>query len=181
MMKRICVYCGAHPGNGQTFARTAANTARMIVAAGYWIVYGGGRVGLMGIVADAALASGGDVIGVIPSSLATREIAHDSLSKLYVTDGMHERKLRMTELADAFLALPGGYGTMDELFEALTWRQLNFHDKPIAVLNVAGYYDGLLSQIERMVRDEFVTTKNRELLWSVSTPEEFLERLASEP
>lgn len=177
-MKRICVFCGAHTGNGQTFARTAASTARAIVAAGHGIVYGGGRVGLMGILADAALASGGNVIGVIPASLANREIAHDTLTKLYVTEGMHERKLRMTELADAFLALPGGYGTMDELFEALTWRQLGLHNKPIAALNIAGYYDGLVQQIDRMVRDEFVNVPNRELLWNVTSADEFISRLS---
>src|SRR5579862_4705973 len=133
-MKRICVFCGSRNGRGDEYAGLATHVARTIVRAGYGIVYGGGSVGLMGILADAALECGGEVIGVIPRALATAEIAHEGLAQLHVVETMHERKAMMADFSDAFIALPGGFGTMDELCEALSWRQLGIHDKPIGVL-----------------------------------------------
>ena len=167
-MKRICVFCGSRRGRGDDYAALAAHTAQTIVRAGYGIVYGGGSVGLMGIIADTALASGGEVIGVIPRALATAEIAHPNLAQLHIVETMHERKSLMTEFSDAFIALPGGFGTMDELCEALSWRQLGIHDKPIGVLNHRGYYDALLGLFDEMVREEFLTPANRALLVAAS-------------
>lgn len=162
-MRRLCVFCGANSGNTPIFATLARETAEAIVHAGYGIVYGGGRIGLMGILADAALAVGGSVIGVIPQSLAQSEIAHSGITELRVVESMHERKALMSVLSDGFVALPGGFGTMDEFCEILTWRQLGLHHKPIGLLNVNGYYDALLELFERMAADGFVTRSNREL------------------
>lgn len=153
---------------GQTLARR-----------GVEVVYGGGQVGLMGVVAAAALAAGGRVVGVIPERLLEREVAHLGLTQLYVTRTMHERKARMMELADAFVALPGGIGTLDELFEIWTWRQLGYHAKPVGLLNVAGYYDGLLAFLDRAVEEGFLTPDCRALLTTGTDVELLLERLAS--
>lgn len=173
-MPRVCIFCGAHPGDTPRYLEAAAQAARALAHAGYGIVYGGGRVGLMGAVADAALAAGGEVVGVIPSALASAEIAHDGVTRLHVVQTMHERKALMATLSDAFVALPGGFGTMDELHEVLTWRQLAIHEKPIGLLNVDGFYDPLLALYERMVRDGFVRAQTRELLATASTIEELL-------
>lgn len=173
-MKRICVFCGAHMGNDPSYARTAARAAQRIVAAGYGIVYGGGGIGLMNVVADAALACGGEVIGVIPHALALTEMAHEGLTKLHVVGTMHERKALMEELSDAFIALPGGFGTMDELCEMLTWRQLRIHDKPIGLLNEEGYYDALLALFDTMVEEGFVDPETRALFVQASAIEELL-------
>lgn len=168
-MARLCIFCGAHPGRTERFRDTAIELARALVGAGYGIVYGGGRVGLMGAIADAALEAGGDVIGVIPEALATAEVAHAGVTQLHIVQSMHERKALMADLSDGFVALPGGFGTMDEFHEILTWRQLGIHDKPIVLMNVDGYYDDLLSLYERMERDGFVRPQTRALFTAVSS------------
>lgn len=179
-MKRICVFCGSHVGNDADFARMAGHAAEAIVAAGYGIVYGGGGVGLMNIVADAALARGGEVIGVIPHALARTEMAHVGLSRLHVVDTMHERKAMMEDLSDAFVALPGGFGTMDEFCEVLSWRQLRIHDKPIGLLNYRGYYDALLALFDSMVRQGFVGPHTRGLFIDAPEIGELLESMFAE-
>jgi uncharacterized protein (TIGR00730 family) len=143
--------------------RLARETAIALVRAGFGIVYGGGRIGLMGALADAALAAGGEVIGVIPQSLSHAEIAHGGITELHVVRSMHERKAMMAELSDGFIALPGGYGTMEEFCEILTWRQLGMHDKPIGLLNYDGYYQQLVELFDRMVRADFLTPQSRSL------------------
>ena len=155
----------------------ARNAARAVVRAGFGVVYGGGKVGLMGAVADGALAEGGEIIGVIPRSLATREVAHDKVERLHVVESMHERKALMVELSDGFITLPGGFGTMDEFHEVLTWRHLLLHDKPIGLLNAKGYYDPLLAFYDRMERDGFVTKETRALFNSAPTIEELLKEM----
>ncbi len=176
-MPRLCIFCGASDGRSVRYGNFAAETARAIATRGYGIVYGGGRVGLMGIVADAALDAGGEVIGVIPESLAKSEIAHNGLTRLHVVQTMHERKALMAELSDGFIALPGGFGTMDEFCEILTWRQLRIHDKPIGLLNPDGYYDHLLALFARMIDDGFVTQATRDLFASASTIEALLPQM----
>jgi uncharacterized protein (TIGR00730 family) len=153
---RVCVFCGSSPGNDPAYGEAAAAAARAIVATGATIVFGGGRVGLMGIVADAALGAGGTVIGVMPRSLVEREIAHRGLHQLHVVETMHERKTRFAELADAFLALPGGAGTLEEIFEQWTWGQLGIHAKPCGFLSTKGYFDPIRAMIERMVSEGFM-------------------------
>jgi len=158
---RICVFCGSSSGDDPIFRITAAAVGQELAARGAALVYGGGRVGCMGALADAALAAGGYVIGVIPEALAAREVAHGSLSELHLVASMHERKALMTKLCDAFLALPGGFGTLDELFEAVTWRQLGYHTKPAAVLNVDGYYDALQRFCDDAERAGFLRAADR--------------------
>jgi uncharacterized protein (TIGR00730 family) len=176
-MPRICIFCGAHAGRDGVYLDVARETARAVVAAGYGIVYGGGRVGMMGALADAALESGGEVVGVIPRPLASVEIAHDGITRLHVVDSMHERKALMADLSDAFIALPGGFGTMDEFHEILTWRQLQIHNKPIGLLNAFGYYDALLALFDRMVSDEFVRLQTRSLFVTAPAIDELLDLL----
>ncbi len=173
-MPRLCIFCGAYPGRDGRFRDVAAHVSRAIVAAGYGIVYGGGRVGLMGTIADAALEMGGEVVGVIPEALATEEVANPGITRLHIVQSMHERKALMADLSDAFIALPGGFGTMDEFHEILTWRQLGIHQKPVGLLNVDGYYDDLLALYDRMERDGFVHEQTRRLLTAASTIEELL-------
>jgi uncharacterized protein (TIGR00730 family) len=163
-MKRICVFCGSHTGNGESYAQMARETAEKIVAAGYGIVYGGGSVGLMAIVADTALALGGEVIGVIPQALARTEIAHPGLTELHVVKTMHERKELMDNASDAFVALPGGYGTMDEFLEIVTWAQLRIHSNPCVLLSVDGFYDPLLRFFESAAEQGFIKPENRGLV-----------------
>jgi len=179
-MRRICVFCGSHAGNDPAYARVAREAARAIVAAGYGIVYGGGGIGLMTTVADAALESGGEVIGVIPHALARTEMAHQGLSELHVVTTMHERKAMMVDLSDAFIALPGGFGTMDEFCEVLSWRQLRIHDKPIGLLNFRGYYDALLALFDSMVREGFVGPHTRGLFIDAPAIDELLDEMFSE-
>jgi len=176
-MRRICVFCGSADGRLPVYRETAIQVGRALAARSVGLVYGGGNAGLMGALADAALAAGGEVLGVIPRRLADREVAHAGLTQLHVVETMHERKALMTELSDAFLTLPGGFGTLDELFEAITWRQLGFHDKPCAVLDVAGYFDGLLAFIERAVADGFVRTSDRERVLAGSDVDGLLDAL----
>lgn len=179
-MKRICVFCGSHTGNDPAFARIARESAEAIVAAGYGVVYGGGGIGLMKIVADAALEAGGEVVGVIPHALARTEVAHRGLTRLHVVETMHERKALMNELSEAFVALPGGFGTMDEFCEALTWRELRIHDKPIGLLNALGYYDALLALFDSMVREGFIGPHTRALFLDAATIGELLAGMFAE-
>jgi hypothetical protein len=179
-MKRICVFCGSHVGNDEAYARMARDTAEKIVRAGYGIVYGGGSIGLMGIVADTALACGGEVIGVIPHALARTEIAHEGLTELHLVSTMHERKAMMDEASDAFIALPGGFGTMDEFCEVLTWRQLRILDKPIGLLNYRGYYDALLALFDSMVREGFIGPHTRGLFSNAATIDELMTEMFEE-
>jgi uncharacterized protein (TIGR00730 family) len=172
--RRIGIFCGARTGNGSRYAGLAADVARRIVARNAGIVYGGGRVGLMGVIADTALEAGGEVIGVIPEALATKELAHAGLTQLHVVASMHERKALMADLSDGFIALPGGFGTMDEFCEILTWAQLRIHEKPVGLLNDGGYYDELLALFDKMVAEGFVTVTNRRLVRSAGTIEELL-------
>lgn len=173
-MPRLCIFCGAHPGRNSRFRDVAIETARAVVGAGFGVVYGGGRVGLMGAVADAALEAGGEVVGVIPQALATAEVAHSGITQLHVVQSMHERKALMADLSDGFIAMPGGFGTMDEFHEILTWRQLRIHDKPIALLNVDGYYDHLLALYDRMEDDGFVRAATRALFTAANSVEELI-------
>lgn len=156
MTTRIAVFCGASTGGDADIVRAAERTGTGLAERGLGVVYGGGHVGLMGIVADAALRAGGEVIGVIPDFMEKAELAHERVTQLIRVKTMHERKMRMHELSSAVLALPGGFGTMDELFELLTWRQLGLHAQPIGLLNVNGFYDPLLAQFARMERDGFL-------------------------
>lgn len=178
-MKSLCVFCGSSPGNRPAYASIAVRTGELIARRGLTLVYGGGRVGLMGALADAALAAGGRVVGVIPQMLIDREVGHSGLSELHVVRTMSERKLLMGDLADAFLALPGGIGTMDELFEAWTWTQLDLHRKPCALLNQDGYYDPLLAFLDRAVEEGFLQPIYRAALLVDADVETALDRLAS--
>ena len=164
-MKSICVYCGSNAGNKPVYAERAQALGARIAAEGLQLVYGGGNVGLMGIVADAVLAHGGEVIGVIPEQLVQWEVAHKGLTRLEVVANMHERKARMFDLSDAFVALPGGFGTLDEMFEMLTWRQLGLGKKPCAFLDVDGFYTPLIGMIDRMVEERFLHAEQRHDLW----------------
>ncbi len=161
---RICVFCGSRPGVNPEYRQHAEEFGHALADAGIGLVYGGASVGLMGAVADAALAHGGEVIGVIPHSLFKREIAHDGLSELHVVDTMHARKALMAELSDAFVALPGGIGTFEELFEIWTWAQLGHHGKACALLNIEGFYDGLSSFLDHVVKEGFLKPRHRGML-----------------
>lgn len=177
----ICVFCGSAPGIDPAFAEAARALGREIARRGWTLVYGGGRVGLMGILADAALTEGGRVIGVIPRFLYEWEVGHDGLTELEIVGTLTERKVRMGDLADAFLSLPGGIGTLDELFEALSWAQLGLEHKPNGLLNVGGYYDSLIAFLDRAVESGFLKPKHRELLVAGGDARELLDRLARRP
>ena len=164
-MKTLCVYCGSNAGSNPSYAELARALGARLAADNIALVYGGGNVGLMGLAADAALAAGGEVIGVIPEQLVTWEVAHKGLTRLEVVANMHERKMRMFDLSDAFVALPGGFGTLDEMFEMLTWRQLGIGDKPCAFLDVDDFYAPLLQMIDRMVAERFLHPEQRADLW----------------
>ena len=176
-LKRVCVFAGSSPGTLDAYGDCAVALGRELAAQRITLVYGGGRVGLMGLLADAVLAQGGEVIGVIPQALLAREVAHSGLSQLLVVASMHERKATMAELSDAFVALPGGLGTLEELFEVLTWCQLGLHSKPCAILNVAGYYDHLLSFLEHTVTQRFVRGEHRSMLLVEASPRGIVDRL----
>ncbi|GAB2618031.1 LOG family protein [Novilysobacter erysipheiresistens] len=164
-MRSICVYCGSNPGSNPLYAERATALGTRLADQGTAVVYGGGNVGLMGVVADAALAAGGEVIGVIPEQLVGWEVAHTGLTRLEVVANMHERKARMFDLSDGFVALPGGFGTLDEMFEMLTWRQLGIGDKPCAFLDVAGFFEPLVAMMDRMVDERFLHADQRRDLW----------------
>ena len=173
----ICVYCGSRPGADPRFAQSARDTGALIGSQGWELVYGGGNVGLMGMVADATLAAGGTVYGVIPQTLIEKEVGHTGLTELHVVDNMHTRKTMMFERADAFVALPGGIGTFEELFEIWTWYQLGMHRKPFGLLNVAGYYDPLIVMLDSMVAQGFLNSAVRGLLQLGTDAGELLQRL----
>ena len=164
-MRSICVYCGSNTGNRPAYTERAMALGDRIAREGLQLVYGGGNVGLMGVVADAVLQAGGEVVGVIPEQLVNWEVAHEGVTRLEVVANMHERKKRMFDLSDAFVALPGGFGTLDEMFEMLTWRQLGIGDKPCAFLDVDGFYGPLLAMIDRMVEERFLHPDQRADLW----------------
>jgi len=176
MMKNICVYCGSNPGRLPEFRGAARLLGYEMASRGLGLVYGGASIGMMGAVADAVLERGGQAIGVIPYSLATKEVSHDGLDELIVVDSMHERKARMAELSDGFIALPGGWGTIEEIFEMLTWAQLGFHEKPCGLLNVASYYDPLFAFLENAIEQQFVKEAYRPMIMMDEAPAELLDR-----
>ncbi len=176
-MARLCVFCGSSPGRRPIYVDAAVRLGRALAERGHGLVYGGGSVGLMGTVADAVLEGGGEAIGVIPRSMVDRELAHQRLTALHVVETMHERKAKMVSLSDAFVALPGGHGTLDELFEALTWSQLGIHEKPIGMWNVDGYWDPLLAALDHMSAEGFVRPHDRARLIDERELEPLLARL----
>jgi uncharacterized protein (TIGR00730 family) len=176
-MRHVCVFCGSSSGARPEYAEAARRFGAALARRGLGLVYGGGHVGLMGVLADAALAAGGEVVGVIPQALVDRELAHGRLTELLVVDTMHQRKALMADRADAFAALPGGFGTADELFEVLTWAQLGLHAKPVGLLNVAGFFGPLLGWVDLAVRDGFLRPEHRGLLAVADQPEALLELL----
>jgi uncharacterized protein (TIGR00730 family) len=177
MTHRICVFCGSSLGARASYASAAVALARYLATAGIGIVYGGGNVGLMGTLADAALAAGGEVIGVIPRALAEREVAHRGLPDLRIVGSMHERKALMADLSDAFIALPGGFGTFEEFCEVLTWTHLGLHRKPCGLLNVDGYYNSLLALFDHAAAEQFVRPASRLMVISEVDPKALVERL----
>jgi uncharacterized protein (TIGR00730 family) len=181
MMRRVCVFCGSNVGGRPEYAEAARRMGALIAGRGLGLVYGGGNIGLMGVLADATLRAGGEVIGVIPAALQAKELAHAGLTELFIVPSMHERKAKMADLADAFAALPGGYGTLDELFEILTWAQLGIHAKPVGLLDVAGYFTPLLAAVDRMTHERFVRPRHRALLRVADTPERLLDLLFTAP
>ncbi|MBD1866029.1 TIGR00730 family Rossman fold protein [Cyanobacteria bacterium FACHB-471] len=176
-MKRVCVFCGSNQGTNPAYGFAAEQLGKLLAQQNIGLVYGGGKVGLMGTVADAALAAGGEVIGVIPQALADREIAHTGLSKLHIVASMHERKALMSDYVDAFIALPGGMGTLEEFAEVLTWGQLGLHQKPCGLLNIEGYYNSLIAFFNQAVQAQFVRPEHRSAVIEAQTCEELLEKL----
>lgn len=179
MLKRVCVFCGSSVGKEPDYVRAAREFGAMLARRGVGLVYGGGCTGMMGAVADAALAGGAEVIGVIPIGLATPALMHGGTTEMFVVKTMHERKAKMVALSDAFVSLPGGVGTFDEFFETLTWAQLAIHEKPCGILNVKGYYDPLLALMDHAVAEKFVRREDRELLLQSESCEELFEKLSA--
>ena len=177
-IENICVYCGSSPGLNPAFTRAATILGKTLAERDIGLVYGGAAVGIMGVVANAALANGGKAIGVIPKALAVKEVAHTGLNELHVVESMHERKAMMAELSDGFIALPGGWGTLEEIFEILTWAQLGFHRKPCGLLNVEGYYDDLISFLENAFAQQFVNDLYRPILMTACEPENMLDQFS---
>ncbi len=177
-MKRICVYCGSSPGKFPEYLESACTLARELVKRDIGLVYGGASVGIMGKIADTVLEGGGEVIGVIPQSLVEKEVSHHGLTELKIVESMHERKAIMADISDGFIALPGGLGTIEELFEVLTWSQLGFHKKPCALLNVKQYYDNLSLFLDHAVAQEFIKDVHREMLLVEEEPDKLLELMA---
>lgn len=178
-MKRICVFAGSSPGANDAYRSAAVELGEALAARDIELVYGGGCVGLMGVLADAALARGGRVIGVIPHTLMVREVGHRALTELHVVDSMHERKAMMAELSEGFIALPGGFGTLEEMFEILTWAQLGLHGHPCGLLNVEGYFDSLLAFLDHSVQEAFVRDAHRAMLLVDDSPQSLLDRFAA--
>ncbi|TMJ13698.1 MAG: TIGR00730 family Rossman fold protein [Alphaproteobacteria bacterium] len=176
-MKRLAVYCGSSMGTDPAFADTARALGEEMARRGIGLVYGGGKLGLMGVVADAVLGAGGEAFGVIPQALTDLEVAHRGLTELHVVDNMHERKAKMTELTDAFVALPGGIGTFDELFEAWTWNALGYHAKPFSLLNVSGFWDGLIGFLDTATMSGFMSPARRQQLIVADSIGEVLDKL----
>jgi uncharacterized protein (TIGR00730 family) len=176
-MNRITVFCGSNSGFRTEYAEAAQSLARLLVEKNIGLVYGGGNVGLMGVIADEVMRRGGEVVGIIPDSLDRREVGHRGITELRVVGSMHERKAQMAELADGFIAMPGGIGTFEEFFEIVTWAQLGFHEKPCGLLNVAGYYDGLLNLCDHAVAEGFLRPLHRELILSDADAARLLEKM----
>ena len=173
-MRRICVFCGANDGSRPIYREQAEALGALLVREKIGLVYGGSNVGLMGLVADTVLAGGGETIGVIPQALVDKEVAHRGLSDLRIVNSMHERKAMMMDLSDGFIALPGGYGTFDELCEVLSWAQLGLHQKPIGILNIEGYYDLFVKMLNHAAAERFLRPEHREMLLEATTPEQIL-------
>ena len=178
-LEKICVYCGSSPGKNPSFLKSARMMGEEIAARGWTLVYGGGRAGLMGEVARSAMEKGGQVIGVIPKALEDQELAFHELTELHVVNSMHERKALMADLSDGFVALPGGYGTLEEIFEVLTWVQLGFHAKPCGVLNIENYYDSLLTFLDQSVEEQFIYQPHRDLIMQAVEPAQLLDMFAA--
>lgn len=176
-MKRICVFCGSQTGKPALYRQVATELGHLLAQRGYELVYGGGSVGLMGVVADAVLRCGGVANGVIPEAMVERELAHTGVTYMHVEPSMHARKARMADLADAFIALPGGYGTLEELFEIITWAQLGIHRKPIGLLNVAGYFDALAALVEHAIHEGFIKPEHRHFMIMADNPTALLDAL----
>lgn len=176
-MPTICVFCGSSPGSRPAYADAARRLGEHLASQGITLVYGGARVGLMGVVANSALAKGGRVVGILPGFMEAKELAHPGLTELIIVKSMHERKAQMAERSDAFIAMPGGYGTFEELFEMLTWTQLGLQQKPCGLLNVAGYYAPLCTQLDRAVIDGFMRSQHREMLLVEDEPSHLVSRL----
>lgn len=179
MMKRVCVFCGSSRGARSAYEEAAQQLGLALARRGVGLVYGGGHLGLMGALADATMAAGGEVIGVIPQALVAKELAHNGVADMRIVGSMHERKALMAELSDAFITLPGGFGTLEEFFEVLSWAQLGLHGKPCGILNVAGFYDMLLAVFDQVVAEAFVRPAHRSLVLVEKDPESLLERLAT--
>jgi uncharacterized protein (TIGR00730 family) len=178
-LKSVCVFCGSRPGDDPAFGEAAAALGRTIAERGLTLVYGGAKVGLMGTLANAALAAGGRVVGVIPKGLVSKEIAHDGLTELFLTETMHDRKNRMMTIADAFVSMAGGFGTYDELFETITLAQIGFHDKPNGLLNVNGFFDPLVALLDHTIARRFAAPQHRDLVVVENTPAALLDRIAA--
>ena len=179
MMKSICVFCGSNPGAQPVYAAAARELGTLIAGRGMTLVYGGGNVGLMGIIADAALAAGGRVVGVIPDFLLRKEVGHTGLTRMEVVETMHERKQKMADLSDGFIALPGGMGTLEEMAEILTWGQLGLHGKPFGLMNTATYYQPLSQMFDQMVTEQFLHPGNRGMVLTSSEPADLLDQMAA--
>ncbi len=177
MIKRVCVFCGALPGKKPQYRQAAVALGETLVKCGIDLVYGGGKVGMMGVVADAVLNAGGQVIGVIPEALLARELGHGGVTELKVVKTMHERKALMAELSDAFIAMPGGFGTFEELFEVVTWLQLGAHDKPSGLLNAEGFFDDLSRFLDHVTDEGFITREDRQILLVDKDPQSLIDRL----
>jgi uncharacterized protein (TIGR00730 family) len=177
-MQRVCVFCGSSPGARPAYAEATAEVARLLAGEGIGVVYGGGHVGLMGVLADTLMAEGGEAIGVMPQALVDREIGHTGISELRVVGSMHQRKALMADLSDAFIALPGGAGTLEELFEVYTWSQLGLHDKPCGLLDVEDYFSGLVGFLDHAVDERFLREEHRAMLIVEREPRALIERLA---
>lgn len=175
--RRICVFCGSNSGDNPLYVAAARDLGVLLAQRNIGVVFGGGKVGLMGALADSTLAAGGQVLGVIPEKLKSREIAHDELTELFVVESMHARKTMMAHLSDAFIVLPGGFGTLEETFEVVTWTQLRYHTKPVGLLNIAGYYDRLLDFISHAVDEGFIQAEHRRILHSATDPKSLVEAL----
>ncbi len=177
-MQSVCVFCGSKAGRHVQYRQAAAALGRLLVERNTQVVYGGGQVGLMGVLADSVLETGGEIIGVIPTGLATKELLHPGATVMHVVDSMHDRKAKMAELADSFIALPGGFGTFEELFEVITWAQLGLHRKVIGVLNVSAYFDPLVALVENAVEHGFIEPELRKLFVVESSPSALLDAMA---
>lgn len=180
-MEKLCVFCGSSTGNDPIYKNEAVRLANLLVRNGITLIYGGGSVGIMGILADHMLSVGGQVTGVIPQFLYDWEVGHDGVTELIIVDSMHSRKQRMAEISDGFMALPGGFGTLEEMAEILTWNQLKLINKPVGILNINGFFDPLLRMLDNMVQHGFLKQDNRDLLHDDTDPEKLLTKLKSAP